>query len=129
MKKRALIAFVSAVASAPALADPVVGTWKTRADDRGNFGYVEILQCGDKICGKITRAFNSAGQPVESDTLGRQMIWDMQAKGEGLYDSGKIWAPDRDRTYNSRMVLEGDNLKVSGCVFGICRGQTWQRLK
>ncbi len=53
----------------------------------------------------------------------------MVAQGDGAYGDGKIWSPDRDKTYNSKMQLSGDALQVSGCVFGICRdGGTWQRV-
>ena len=38
------------------------------------------------------------------------------------------WAPDRDKVYSSKMELSGSILEVSGCVFGICRAQTWTRV-
>ena len=53
----------------------------------------------------------------------------MKASGDGTYSGGKIWAPDRDKTYNSKMALSGDTLTVSGCVIGICRDQDWQRVE
>lgn len=123
----AIIAAAICVVGA-AQADPVLGTWQTQADDNGNFGHVEISACGTSICGTILRAYDSSGSPRPSDTIGRQMIWDMAARGNGEYRGGKIWAPDRDKTYNARMALAGDQLEVSGCVLGICRGQTWRRV-
>jgi len=45
------------------------------------------------------------------------------------YSSGKIWAPDVDKTYRSKMALNGNTLKVSGCVGPICRSQNWTRVK
>ncbi|MDU8944836.1 DUF2147 domain-containing protein [Ovoidimarina sediminis] len=112
-----------------AVAEPVIGTWQTEADDNGNFGHVEIAACGAVICGVIVRAYDSAGQPRESQNIGKRMIWDMEAKGEGSYTGGRIWAPDRDKVYRSKMSLDGDRLKVSGCVGPICRGQTWLRVQ
>jgi len=56
----------------------------------------------------------------------------MLPQGGGDYGRGKIWAPDRDKTYASRMHLEGDRLSVSGCILGgaICRdGGTWRRVE
>ena len=54
----------------------------------------------------------------------------MKAKGDGKYGGGKIWAPDRDKTYASKLEPEGDMLKVSGCVFSDLRdGGTWMRVK
>ncbi len=117
------------LAGAAEAADPVLGTWKTQADDNGKFGLVALSPCGERICGTITRAYGPSGEPIASPTVGRRMIWDMVPAGGGAYVDGKIWAPDRDKTYNSRMTLEGDLLRVEGCVLGFCRGQTWARLR
>ncbi|MEM9427028.1 MAG: DUF2147 domain-containing protein [Pseudomonadota bacterium] len=128
MKRVLAIVGVMAGLGAPALADPVLGTYKTQPGDAGNFAHVQIYQCEADICGVIRKAFNGAGQQIESDTVGKRMIWGMKPQGSGKYAKGKIWAPDRDRTYNSRMELSGSRLEVSGCVLGICRGQTWTRV-
>ena len=77
----------------------------------------------------IRKAFNASGQEIPSDNIGKRMIWDMQARGDGNYAKGKIWAPDRDKTYRSKMALSGRTLKVSGCVLGICRSQSWKKIK
>jgi uncharacterized protein (DUF2147 family) len=128
MKKFLLAAALSLLA-APAFADPVEGTWQTRPDDNGNYGHVRIAACGAKFCGTLVRAFNGQGQPVQSPNIGRQIVWDMEAQGDGQYGNGKIWAPDRDKTYRSKMALSGNTLAVSGCVLGgaICRDQQWTR--
>lgn len=128
MKKMFSIALMSFVLAGPASADPVLGTYQTQPGDTGNFAHVEIYQCDGDICGVIRKAFNGSGQQIKSDTVGKRMIWSMQAQGGGKYGKGKIWAPDRDKTYNSKMELSGATLKVSGCVLGICRGQTWKRV-
>ena len=120
----ALFAFTATVASA----DPVHGVWQTSPDDNGNFGHIEVAACGSAVCGVLIRAYDGAGKQIPSDNVGRQIVWDMMAKGGGSYGDGKVYAPDRDRTYNSRMTLEGDRLTVEGCVFGICRGSQWKRV-
>ena len=62
--------------------------------------------------------------------IGRDIILGMQIKGNGKYAGGTIWAPDTDKTYSSKMTLEGDALVVKGCVaVFLCRGQNWTRLK
>ena len=130
MKKLALAAAMILTAGAAFAADPVEGTWQTKPDDNGNFGYISVAPCGPAFCGTLIKSFDSAGAPMESENVGKLIIWDMVAYGDGLYDDGKIWSPDRDKTYNSDMTLTGDKLAVRGCVLGICRdGGTWTRVK
>lgn len=112
-----------------AWADPVAGVWKTEPGDEGAYGHVTIVPCGAKICGTLTAGFDAAGNPISAPEIGRRMIWDMEARGDGRYAGGKVWAPDRDKTYRSKMALRGSTLKVSGCVGPICRGQIWTRIK
>ncbi len=100
MRTIPLMAALTIGLAGPASADPVLGTYKTQPGDAGNYAHVEIYQCESAICGVIRRAFDSSGQQIESDTVGKRMIWNMQAQGGGKYGKGKIWAPDRDKTYN-----------------------------
>lgn len=128
MKKLLVGAAALVLTASAAMADPVVGTWKTQPGDDGAFGHVNISTCGEQICGILGKGFDASGSEVESPNVGKRMIWNMNADGGGKYSGGKIWAPDRDKTYNSRMTLNGNSLKVEGCVLGICRGQTWTRV-
>ena len=127
---RASLAALAVVFAGPAFAaDPVIGTFKTQPDDNGNFGHVEIYECDGAICGVIRKAFDPSGAPVESENIGKRMIWAMEPNGDGRYSGGKIWAPDRDKVYKSKMELSGSTLFVSGCVLVVCRKQTWTRVK
>lgn len=129
MKVLTLAAGLALLAGA-ALADPVEGIWQTKKDDNGNYGHVQIKPCGSAFCGTLIKAFNGEGQEIESPNVGRQIVWDMVPYADGLYDDGKIYSPDRDKTYNGDMTLTGNNLAVRGCVLGICRdGGTWKRVK
>lgn len=129
MKTFALAAAL-AMLGAAAFADPVEGTWKTKPDDNGNYGHVQIKPCGPAFCGTLVKAFDGSGKEIESPNVGRKIVWDMVAYGDGRYDDGKVYSPDRDKTYNSEMQLNGNSLTVKGCVLGICRdGGTWSRVK
>ncbi len=113
-----------------AFADPVEGLWKTKPDDNGNFGHVQVKPCGPAFCGTLVKAFDGTGKEMKSPNIGKRIIWDMKAKGGGAYGDGKVWSPDRDKTYSSKMALSGNGLAISGCVLGICRdGGTWSRVK
>ena len=127
--KKLLLATVLAALAAPAAADPVYGRWRTAPDDNGNTGIIEIAACGNRICGVLIQAMDARGQQMASPNVGRQIVWDMEPAGNGQYRNGQVWAPDRNRTYNSRMELRGDRLGVSGCVLMICRVAGWTRVR
>jgi len=126
--KQWVLAVLTVIASAGlAAADQLEGTWRTAADDNGNSGLVEVVPCDDALCGTLITAFDSSGAEMQSPNIGRLIIWDTRPRGGGEY-RGRVYSPDRDRTYNSRLMLSGDTITVSGCVLGICRqGGTWTR--
>jgi uncharacterized protein (DUF2147 family) len=112
-------------------ADPVDGMWKTAPGDTGGYLHVSIGPCGSNICGTIKAAYKKDGSLTSDyEHLGKRLIWDMNVDGDGYYSGGKIWAPDTDKTYKSKMALSGGKLEVKGCVAGglICRGQDWSRV-
>lgn len=110
-----------------AFADPLEGNWRTTADDNGNSGIVQVAPCGAALCGTLVQSFNSSGAQIQSPNIGRQIIFDTTPNGGGAY-RGQVYSPDRGKTYNSRLQLNGNSLSVSGCVLGICRdGGTWTR--
>lgn len=107
-------------------ADPAVGIWQTEGADSGGYLHVQIEPCGDKLCGLILRAYDENGDQVDDyEHLGKAMIMDMQIIGKGRYAKGRIWAPDVNKTYRSKMQLAEQSLIVKGCVAFICRSQSW----
>ena len=121
MKNILKIAATLSLLSGAAVADPVLGVWKTTPDDNGNFGHIKVAECEGEICGTLIKSFDSTGASYKSENIGKQIIWAMKNKGDGKYGGGKIWSPDRDKVYSSKMVLEGNNqLKISGCVLILC---------
>ena len=112
----------------PALADHADGTWRTQPNEDGAFLLIVIAPCESDAalsCGLI-----AGGENVEDETIfGEIMIRDMAHKGKGAFGDGTIWAPDDDKTYRSKMQVNGDVLTVKGCILGgiICRGQDWTR--
>lgn len=128
MLKHLLQATVGLIAMAgAALADPREGLWRTAADDNGNSGLIDVVPCGDMLCGTLIQAFDAGGARMDSPTIGRLPIWDTVPQGGGAY-RGRVCSPDRDAEYNSKLVLTGDSLSVAGCRLGFCReGGVWSR--
>ncbi|MDR9395726.1 DUF2147 domain-containing protein [Roseovarius sp. SYSU LYC5161] len=130
MRRMASAAAVLVLGAGMAAADPAEGLWKTEPGESGGYLHVALYSCGSSICGVIKQAFDGAGDLSDGyDHLGKRMIWDMTPIGGGVYESGRIWAPDRDKTYKSNMTLDGNRLEVEGCVLVICRAQTWTRVR
>ena len=112
-----------------AMAEPLLGTWQTAKDDNGHSGLIEVKPCGNALCGELVKSFDENGQEMASDNIGRNIISETVPVGDGQYE-GKVYAPDRDKTYSSTLELQGDRLKVSGCVMFICRdGGTWKKVQ
>jgi uncharacterized protein (DUF2147 family) len=127
MKKVLLAVALAFVGCAAQAQDPVLGTWQTEPDD-GAFAYIDFTMCGAAVCGTIARTFNETGE-VQSDNIGRQLVFDMVPAGDGTYE-GSVWRPSNDRIYIGRMELNGNQLTLRGCVAGglFCARQTWVRI-
>ncbi len=128
MKKTLATALVGLFAAGAVwAADPAVGTWQTQVDD-GAYAHIEMVHCGDAVCGTIARTFNDTGE-YKSDNIGKQLVRSMRPNGDGNY-KGKVWRPSNGKIYIGKMSVSGNALKLSGCVAGglICSKQTWKRI-
>lgn len=124
---RIIVFIAMSLASLPALAD-ITGNWLSAKNDEGKQISIEIYNCGEKVCGKITDVHYSN----DTSIIGAEIIQNMQKKSDTRYSGGKIYAPDTEKWYKSKIkVRDANTLKVSGCVIGgiICRGQVWTRIQ
>lgn len=131
MKRIAALILLSLLAAGPALADPIEGLWRTAPDDHGDIGYIRVGTCGSSYCGVLERAENAQGETIQPDTLGRKIVWNLTHSTSTEY-KGRIYAPDRDKEYMSKLELSGNCISVNGCVLGglICRnGGHWMRVQ
>ena len=148
----ALIAFISAVSGAThaqkttpsgtAVAPPSgpIGVWY---DDTGQ-GAVEILQCGERLCGRIfwlkdpvakngqplTDALNPDPRQRQRPVCGLQVIGDLKLQQNGAWDTGWIYDPKEGKSYDVEIMLRGpDRLQVKGYMGVKFLSETfvWQR--
>lgn len=130
MKHIALLAYLGvSIAAAPAIADPLVGIWKTEPDRKNLTSLIKVAPCGQKFCGTIWRSYDPSGKQVTTQHTGKPLFWDMAAKGGGAYEGGTFYIPLLDVTVKGKMSLSGNSVKVRGCKGPVCDGQTWQRVK
>jgi hypothetical protein len=76
------VATLLALGSA-AWAQDLSGDWRTAPDDNGHTGIIRVGVCGDAYCGTLVQAFDAAGAVMQSENVGRQIIWDTRPTGGG----------------------------------------------
>ena len=125
-----------------------LGHWLT-IDDKTNKprGVVNIYEKKDAngqvtLSGVVKFAFYIPGYPWNKVYRGSYepfngkaygtfpVMWGYVSSGHGKWSHGKVFDSDHSKLYNSYIQLldNGNQLKVSGCVMIVCRGQLWQRL-
>lgn len=112
-------------------------------DDTGQ-GAVEILACGDRLCGRIVwlkENLSQDGQPLtdalnpdprrrERPICGLQVIGDLQLQADGAWDQGWIYDPKEGKSYDVEIrLLAPDQLQVKGYlgVKFLSESFIWQR--
>jgi uncharacterized protein (DUF2147 family) len=125
----ALLGLLLALGPTAAPAAESLGTFRTQPNDQGQTGLVEFRDCGGRLCGRLVRSFDASGHEIASKNIGRDIVAGMTDQGGGRFGGGTIWDPGSDRTYRSKMRLEGDRLSVSGCVAVFCKSQVWTRAR
>jgi uncharacterized protein (DUF2147 family) len=125
----------------------VLGRWNTENRD----AVIEIYECSWKYCGRIVwvdEPFYSAednngkeGQPRVDENnpdgrlrnrpiVGLQIMYDFSFDGEAAWKGGKIYDPERGKSYKGIMTLVSPNtLNVKGYVIIPLLGRTttWTR--
>ncbi len=128
MKSLAIAAILTLTATT-AGADGLAGIFQTQPNDNGHVGMVQFYDCGGKSCGKLVKSFDKAGKEIASPHAGKKIVANMTDDGNGKFSGGTIWDPGADKTYKSKMQLQGKVLNVSGCVAVFCKTQRWTQVR
>ena len=141
--KRVTLALISAAmltagAAFGNAADPT-GVWRMESGKVT----VKVADCGGKLCGKVVglkKPLNKQGQPKTDKenpnpalrkraVIGITLMSNMKPDGANKW-TGLIYNPDDGRTYSATMKLDGDRMKVKGCVIGlICQSKWFVRVE
>ncbi len=137
----AVAALMVAGSAGGALAAEPWGVWLNGRQD----AHVKLYPCDDgELCGEIVwlkRALGDDGKPrrdVHNDDeslrdrplLGIQVLWDLEDQGDGEWDDGDIYNARDGETYSGEVeVIDANTVEVSGCVFFICKTETWTRVE
>lgn len=104
----AILVCTSSVAFA---AEPIEGKWKTENGDTA-----EISTCGDAYCINL-KTGKYAGKQIG------------KVDGHSTEYTGEVTDPSDNKTYSGSAKINGDWLKLKGCVLSIfCKSQTWRRM-
>jgi uncharacterized protein (DUF2147 family) len=128
MKKFLAAMAVAAFGTAAAANDAAIGIWQTQVDD-GAYAHITMSQCGEAVCGVISRTFNADGE-YQSENIGKTLVIDMVPAGDGSYE-GSVWRPSNDKIYIGKMQVAGNQLRLRGCIAGglLCSSQDWVRVQ
>ena len=126
--RRAFAILVLLASAQWAYADPVVGTWASPPDNKGQTGHVVMRSCGDALCGTLERAFDTSGKEITTANVGKRLLWDIRPQGSGTY-VGRAYVPLFGRDFPAEVTLVGNRLVVKGCAAGLaCKSQNWTRV-
>lgn len=128
MIRPAMYAAMACVLAAPALADPMEGTWRTEPDRKNLTSHISVTSCGNALCGTVAKALDASGQEVKTANVGKRLFWDLKPAGGGDYEDGTVWVPLLDVTARASARLSGNQLEVTGCKGPVCDGQVWTRV-
>jgi uncharacterized protein (DUF2147 family) len=118
-------------------ADPS-GTWRL---DNGKIT-VKVRQCGGEICANIVGLkeptykdgtakidkYNKNPALRKRPLMGLAVLSNMKPSGDGTW-AGNIYNADDGRTYTATMTMNGNTMKLKGCVAGIfCKTNTFKKV-
>ncbi|TCD14172.1 DUF2147 domain-containing protein [Oricola cellulosilytica] len=107
-----LASAIAGLVAAPAMAaEPIEGSWK-----RDNGTVIKYAANGGAFCGTVMTG-EYKGQSIGC------------MKGSGANYKGKVNKLDEGKTYTGKASVNGNSMKLSGCVLGgvICKSETLKR--
>ena len=127
MKQYLSAVVIGLALTAPAMAEPVVGTWASPPDGKGQTGHVVIRECGGAYCGRLERAFDPVGRPIVTKNVGRELLSNLKAQGGGAYQ-GRAFVPIFGKSFDAEVNVAGNRMTVRGCAGPVCKKQVWKRV-
>ena len=108
---------------------PIEGRWKNPS---GRVT-VEIVACGEAVCGTVISASDSAKADARrggtESLVGTQLMTGFKPAGPSNW-RGRLFIPDLNHRSRAELrMLGAGQLKVTGCMVGrmICKSQLWTR--
>ncbi len=90
-------------------------------------GRIEIHDCDGHLCGHIREDGADNGKPTYD---GHLLLDHLTYQGALTWTEGLIHDPEDNRTYQAKLqLLNGNKLKLIGCLWIFCGSQVWTRIE
>ena len=125
-----MLAFL--LAASPAA---VAGDWI----NQNRSALIRVAPCGAQLCGTVIRVLargrnvpttdvNNSDPRLRAKPLVGLRVLSGFTRAGARWAGGRAYDPKSGRSYRSTLDLNPDGtLKVTGCIFFLCRSQTWTR--
>lgn len=118
-------------------ANNLVGRWQTPSEQ----GYIDLYECGSKICGRgVPTEAQKAGPDVKDvknhdpalrnrSLNGLEILHDF-AGGPTVWTGGAIYRPADGNTYSGKLeLLDSSTMRMTGCVMApLCKSYVWKKV-
>ena len=62
--------------------------------------------------------------------LGIQVLFDLEDQGGGQWEDGEVYNARDGDTYDAELeVIDANTVKMSGCIWFVCKTETWTRVE
>jgi len=128
MKRFLIVLAVLGSMAGPGFASSFLGTWQTPLDAKQTTGYVQIVPCGASLCGTVISAFDKAGKPIVTPSVGKRVLWDVM--DDGTSGNGRVYVPTLRAEFPVVLTAHGNTLILKACSgLGVCKTQVWNRVR
>jgi uncharacterized protein (DUF2147 family) len=121
---------LAVMAPAPEAQGPARGVAGVWIDHTGQ-GAVEILPCGERVCGRVVWLRNPEHKSKSGRLIcGTQILGDLRARSNNTWESGWIYNPEDEERFSAEIKLKNENtLLVTGYLGIKLLGETytWKR--
>ena len=122
MAAAAAVSLVPLPASAALHVAAIYGFWRTP-----DGGRIEIHPCGDMLCGHIRDDGIDDGKPTHA---GHLLLQALHYQGALTWAGGTVLNPRDNRAYRAKLrLMNGNQLKLTGCAWIFCGSQVWTRIE
>ena len=112
------------------------GSWRTIDDETNETkSIVKLYEVEGKLYGRVDKLLlkpgalceNCEGEDYNKPIEGMIVVWGLSdADGDGVWEGGKVFDPEKNKTYRCKIWMEDGNIKIRGYLGPFFRTQIWK---